>query len=137
MPSREKGEGSIYFNKQRKNWLAQYYEYDIKKDKKVKKTKTFKTDEDAKRFLNTIMYQKENPIYIEHHGIPLIEILKSNLRLKLETNQIGAAQHGRIVYSIKQLEKSPIGNKNIDKINSDEIQSYFNSLKDLSNSMIE
>ena len=137
MPSREKGEGSIYFNKQRKNWLAQYYEYDIKKDKKVKKTKTFKTDEDAKRFLNTIMYQKENPIYIEHHGIPLIEILKSNLRLKLETNQIGAAQHGRIVYSIKQLEKSPIGNKNIDKITSDEIQSYLNSLKDLSNSMIE
>ncbi len=137
MPSREKGEGSIYFNKQRKNWLAQYYEYDIKKDKKVKKTKTFKAEEDAKQFLNTIMYQKENPIYIEHHGIPLIEILKSNLRLKLETNQIGAAQHGRILHSIKQLEKSPIGNKNIDKITSDEIQSYLNSLKDLSNSMIE
>ena len=130
-------EGSIYFNKQRKNWIAQYYEYDIKKDKVIRRTKSFKTDVEAKKFLNTIMYQKENPLYIEHNGIPLSEILKSNLKLKLDTNQIGAAQHGRILHSIKQLEKSPIGNKNIDKITSDEIQSYLNSLKDLSNSMIE
>lgn len=130
-------EGSIYFNKQRKNWIAQYYEYDIKKDKVIRRTKSFKTDVEAKKFLNTIMYQKENPLYIEHNGIPLSEILKSNLKLKLDTNQIGAAQHGRILHSIKQLEKSPIGNKNIDKITSDEIQSYLNSLKDLSDSMIE
>lgn len=130
-------EGSIYFNKQRKNWIAQYYEYDIKKDKVIRRTKSFKTDVEAKKFLNTIMYQKESPLYIEHNGIPLSEILKSNLKLKLDTNQIGAAQHGRILHSIKQLEKSPIGNKNIDKITSDEIQSYLNSLKDLSNSMIE
>lgn len=137
MSTKGNSEGSIYFNKQRKNWIAQYYEYDIKKDKVIRRTKSFKTDVEAKKFLNTIMYQKENPLYIEHNGIPLSEILKSNLKLKLETNQIGSAQHGRILHSIKQLEKSPIGNKNIDKITSDEIQSYLNSLKDLSNSMIE
>lgn len=130
-------EGSIYYNKQRKNWIAQYYEYDIKKDKIVRRTKSFKSDVEAKKFLNTIMYQKENPIYIQHNGIPLSEILKSNLKLKLETNQIESAQHGRILHSIKQLEKTSIGNKNIDKITSDEIQSYLNSLKNLSNSMIE
>ena len=130
-------EGSIYYNKQRKNWIAQYYEYDIKKDKIVRRTKSFKSDVEAKKFLNTIMYQKENPIYIEHNGIPLSEILKSNLKLKLETNQIESAQHGRILHSIKQLEKTSIGNKNIDKITSDEIQSYLNSIKNLSNSMIE
>ena len=94
-------EGSIYYNKQRKNWIAQYYEYDIKKDKIVRRTKSFKSDVEAKKFLNTIMYQKENPIYIEHNGIPLSEILKSNLKLKLETNQIESAQHGRILHSIK------------------------------------
>lgn len=131
------GEGSVYFNKQRKNWLAQYYEYDINKDKIVRRTKTFKTETEAKKYLDTIMYQKQNPLYIEHHGIPLCEILKANLNLKFETNQIAPAQYGKISRSIEQLERSPIGNKNIDTITSDELQAYLNSLKHFSNSIIE
>ena len=83
----EKGSstGSIYFNKQRKNWIAQYYDYDIKIGKIVRKTKTFKTEELAKKYLDTVMYQKENPLYIEHNGIPLCEILKQSLNLKYNT----------------------------------------------------
>ena len=137
MPTKGSSEGSIYFNKQRKNWLAQYYEYDINKDKIVRRTKTFKTETEAKKYLDTIMYQKQNPLYIEHHGIPLCEILKANLNLKFETNQIAPAQYGRISRSIEQLERSPIGNKNIDTITSDELQAYLNSLKHFSNSIIE
>lgn len=83
------------------------------------------------------MYQKENPLYIEHNGIPLCEFLKQNLNLKYNTNQISPAQYGRTSKSIKQLEKSPIGRNNIDKITSNELQEYLNSLKHLSNSMIE
>lgn len=137
MATREKGEGSIYYNKQRKNWLAQYYEYDALKNKRLRKTKSFKTEQEAQNFLNTIMYQKENPIYIEHNGIPLIEILKANLELKYSTNKIGPAQYGRLLNSIKRLEKYPIANKKIDTIKTDELQAYLNSLKNLSNSMIE
>lgn len=135
----EKGSstGSIYFNKQRKNWIAQYYDYDIKIGKIVRKTKTFKTEELAKKYLDTVMYQKENPLYIEHNGIPLCEILKQSLNLKYNTNQISPAQYGRTLHSIQQLEKLPLGNKNIDKIKQDELQEYLNSLKLLSNSMIE
>lgn len=135
----EKGSstGSIYFNKQRKNWLAQYYEYDIQTGKTVRKTKTFKTEQDAKKYLDTIMYQKENPLYIEHNGIPLCEILKQNLNLKLNINQISPAQYSRVLKTIKSLEKTSFGNKNIDTITSDELQAYLNSLKYLSNSMIE
>lgn len=136
---REKGssEGSVYFNKQRKGWTAQHYEYDIQKGKIARKTKTFKTQDEAKKYLNTIMYQKENPLYIEHNGIPMCEILKSNLKLKLETNQISATQYGRVLKTINSLEKAPFGNKNIDTITSEELQAYLNSLKHLSNSMIE
>lgn len=129
--------GSVYFNKQRKNWIAQYYDYDIKTGNIVRKTKTFKTEELAKKYLDTIMYQKENPLYIEHNGIPLCEILKQNLNLKYNTNQISPAQYGRTLHSIQQLEKFPLGNKNIDTIKPAELQEYLNSLKHLSNSMIE
>ncbi len=131
------GEGSIYYNKQRKNWLAQYYEYDIKKDKIVRRTKSFKSDVEAKKFLDTIMYQKENPLYIEHNGIPLSEILMSNLKLKEETNQISEGQYNRILNTIKKIKNSPIGNKNINSITSNEIQLFLNSFKNLSNSTIE
>ena len=137
MASREKGEGSIYYNKQRKNWLAQYYEYNSLENKQLRKTKSFKTEQEAQNFLNTIMYQKGNPIYIEHNGIPLIEILKANLQLKYNTNQIAPAQYGRILNSIKRLEKYHIANKKIDSIKTEELQTYLNSLKNLSNSMIE
>lgn len=136
MAQKGSSEGSIYFNKQRKNWIAQYYDFNIEKNKTIRKTKTFKTKEDAQKYLNTIMYQRQNPIYIEHHGIPLCEILKSNLELKLQTNQIGSAQYGRILHSINKLEKYSIAHKNIDTITSDELQLYLNSLKNLSNSMI-
>ena len=94
----EKGssEGYVFFNKQRKKWNAQYREYDINTGKLNLKTKSFKTEQDAKKYLDTIMYQKENPLYIKHNGIPLCEILKQNLNLKYNTNQIGATQYGRV-----------------------------------------
>ncbi len=137
MSEKESSEGTVYFNKQRKNWLAQHYEYDIKTGQVKKKTKSFKTEEEAKKYLDTIMYQKENSLYIEHNGIPLCEILKQNLNLKLETNQISRTQYGRVLKTISALEKTSFGNKNIDTITADELQAYLNSLKHLSNSMIE
>lgn len=134
----EKGssEGSIYFNKQRKNWSAQYYEYSPEKGKSVRKTKSFKTEKEAEKYLKTVMYQKENPIFIEHNGIPICELMKSNLKLKLDTNQITPTQYGRVLRTIEKIESIPIGYKRIDEITSEELQEYMNSLKHLSNSSI-
>ena len=138
MPAKGSSEGYVFFNKQRKKWNAQYREYDVKTGNIKIKTKSFKTEEEAKKYLSTIMYQKENPLYIEHHGIPLCDVLKQNLNLKRETNQISDAQYGRVLATISQLEKTGFGNKNIDEINSNELQLYLNSLKDrLSNSVIK
>ena len=82
------------------------------------------------------MYQKENPLFIEHNGIPICEVMKANLKLKLDTNQITPTQFGRVTRTIEKLEKTPIGSKNIDEITSDELQDYMNSIKYLSNSSI-
>ena len=138
MALRGSSEGSVYFNKQRKNWVAQYYENDNTEGKIKRRTKSFKTEEESKKYLATIMYQKENPLFIEHNGIPLCEILKQTLRLKLDINQVSKAQYARVLKTIEALEKTSFGKKNIGDIKSDEIQEYLNSLKDrLSNSMIE
>ncbi len=129
-------EGYIFFNKQRKRWNAQYIEYDENTGKSMRKTKSFKTEDDAKKYLKTIMYQKENPLFIEHNGIPICEIMKSNLRLKLDTNQITSTQYGRVMRTIEKIEKTSIGNKNIDEITAEELQVYINAQKHLSNSSI-
>ncbi len=136
MAKKGNSEGYVYFNKQRKRWNAQYSEYDIKTGNIKMKTRSFKTEDEAKKYLKTIMYQKENPVFIEHNGIPICEIMKSNLRLKLNTNQISKAQYSRVSRTIEKLEKIPLGQKNIDSINSNEIQEYMNSLIELSNSSI-
>ncbi len=134
----EKGssEGYIFFNKQRNRWNAQYREYDINTGKLQLKTKSFKTEEDAKKYLSTIMYQKENPLYIKHKGIPICEVMKANLKLKLDTNQVTPTQFGRVTRTIEKLEKTSIGSKNIDEITASEIQEYMNSITYLSNSSI-
>lgn len=137
MAERGKGQGWIYFNKQRKQWNAQYMEYDAKTGISKRRTKSFKTQEDAKKYISTIMYQKENPVFIEHNGIPICEVMKANLKLKLDTNQITLTQFGRVTKTIEKLERTPIGTKNIDKITAKEIQSYLNSMQHLSNSSIK
>ena len=136
MATKGSSEGFVYFNKQRKKWNTQYTDYNVHTGKIQKKTKSFKNEEDAKKYLNTIMYQKENPLYIEHNGIPMCEVMRSNLKLKLDTNQITPTQFGRVSRTIEKLEKTSIGSKNIDEITSNEIQEYMNSITHLSNSSI-
>ena len=137
MSEKNTGQGTIFFNHQRKTWQAQTNYYDIHSGKLKKKTKSFSTKPEAEKYIATINYQKENPIYIKHNGIPMCEILKTNIKLKLDTNQIGETQYWRVMKTIQSLEKTTLGNKNIDEIKSDELQDYLNSLKHLSNSMIE
>ena len=136
MPRKGSSEGFVYFNGQRKRWNAQYTEYNVQTGKRKKKTKSFKTEDEAKKYLSTIMYQKENPLYIEHNGIPFCEVMRANLKLKYDTNQITATQFGRVSRTIDKIAKIPIGSKNIDEITSDEIQAYINAQTHLSNSSI-
>lgn len=51
MPVKGSSEGIVFFNKQRKRWNAQYSDYDVQTGKIKKKTKSFKTEEEAKKYL--------------------------------------------------------------------------------------
>ena len=136
MSSPTKSEGGIYFRKDRKKWEVRFLEFDPLTSKNKTKTKSFKTKDEAKKYLDTVMYQKENPLYIEHHGIPFCELMKTNQRLKLDTNQITEVTYLRNLQTIEQIAKFPIGTQLIDEITSDEIQAFINSYKYLSNSTL-
>ena len=136
MPKKSNSEGSVYYNKSRKRWTAQYYEKDINTGKRKRKAKDFLTEEEGKQFLENIMYQKRNSLYIKHNGIPLAELMKANLQLKYDTNLISDSQFVRVTETIKSIEKSSIASEKIDELSSDDIQDFFNSKKYLSNSSI-
>ena len=131
-----KSQGYVFFRKDRKRWTVRYPEYDSKTGRNRVKAKDFKTEEEAKQYLASINYQKENPLYIEHNGIPFCEMMKANERLKLETNQTTEVTYLRNMQIIEQIEKYPIGQERIDEITSDELQAFMNAHKHLSNSSI-
>ena len=41
MQDKGNGEGTIYFRTDRKKWIAQYSDYDVMKDKIIRKSKSF------------------------------------------------------------------------------------------------
>lgn len=136
MKKKSNAVGYITFRKDRKTWSVRYKEFNIEKGKYTVRAKDFKNQEDAKKFLDTIMYQRENPLYIEHNGIPFCELMRSNQKLKLDTNQITEITYHRNLQTIEQIEKFPIGKEKIDEITSDELQAFMNYHKYLSNSSI-
>ena len=137
MKKQSKAVGYITFRKDRKTWSVRYKEFNAEKGKHTIKAKDFKTQEEAKRYLDTIMYQRENPLYIKNNGIPLCELMKSNLNLKFDTNQVSEVTYNRTMQTIKKIEQFPIGKKKIDEITSDELQAFMNYHKYLSNSTID
>ena len=137
MQKKSNSEGSVYYNKSRNRFTAQFYELDSKTGQNKRKTKDFKTEEEAKKYLENIMYQKQNSLYIEHNGIPLLELMKSNLNLRYETNLISDIQYVRIKETLNTIKKADISDKRIEEITSEEIQDFLNSKKYLSNSSID
>ena len=130
-------DGSIFYRKDRKIFVYQYYETDPYSGKKNRKVKSFKTRAEAEDYKESLNYQMENPIYIEHNGLPLGELMKLNLNNKLNTNQISQAQYDRVRMTQKKIEKSYLYNKKIDEIKPEEIQAFLNSFTNLSNSSIK
>lgn len=130
------GIGSVYYNKERKNWLASYtiIDNETKKEKRVRKS--FSTQEEAQRYLKIIQYQKGNEIFIKNNSIPVFELMKLIQNRKLETNQISKIAYNRLQSTLNVINNSEVVHKDINNVTSEELQSYFNTLTYYSNSYI-
>ena len=129
--------GSVYYDKKDKRWRCVYYIYQKDTYEQTRKTKSFLTEQEAKDFLTSIQYQKGNELFIQNNGITLHQLMRESAQKKLDLNLIGERTYYRLIETIKKIEKTPIANKNINEVTSNEIQSYLASLKDYSNSTIK
>ena len=132
------GNGSIYYNKSRRNWTASYFLIDLETGKEKRIRKSFPTQELARQHLDEIMFQKNNKIFIENNGIILIKLMKMLLNKKMDSNLITDRAYARTMDTIRIIEKCYLANKNINDITTEEIQAYLNSLTEIySNSSIQ
>ena len=129
-------EGSIYYDKSRDIWRCWYYVVNPVTLKKQRKCKCLKTQDEAKDFLATLKYQKEDILYKDNNGIPLNLLIKNNIEKKFDLGLIGGNQYNRLKRTLATIEKWDLSTKNIDELKSEEIQAYLNSLRDYSNSFI-
>ena len=130
-------DGSIYYIKDRNRWRCEYKIFDPDTSTFTRKTKTFRSEQEAKDFFATLQYQKGNSLYIKHNGIPVIELIKSILERKLDTGVISERTYVRTKETIKAMEKCDLLKKNIDEVSTDELQMYLNSLRHYSQNTIK
>ena len=128
--------GAIYYDKGKNVWRCWFYIFNPITLKKERKSKSFKSEENAKEFLSTIQYQKENVLFANNNGLPLNLLIESNIQRKFDLGLIGGNQYNRLKRTLKTIEKWELANKNIDELKSEEIQTYLNSLRHYSNSFI-
>ena len=130
------GFGSVYYNKDRDNWIASYIilDKDTKKNKRVRKS--FPTKEEAERYLRIMQYQKGNEIFIKNNSIPIFELMRLIHKRKLDSNQIGKVAYNRLQSTLNVINKSEVVHKDINDVTSEELQEYFNTLTYYSNSYI-
>lgn len=130
------GIGSVYYNKERKNWIASYNVIDTETKKEKRVRKSFSSKEEADRYLKTMQYQKGNEIFIKNNSIPIFELMKFIHKRKLDTNQISKIGYNRLQSTLNVIDKSEVAHKDINDITSEELQEYFNTLTYYSNSYI-
>ncbi len=126
--SKGDGLGSVYYNKNRDNWMVQCYYYDSITNEKKKRTKSFRTKEEAEDYLNRLALQKEDKLYIENRGIPLIDVMEARVKRKLDMNLISENQYWRTERTLDLIRKSYLAKMSIDDITTDQLQEYFNGL---------
>lgn len=120
------GTGSVFYRESKKLWVAQY----IETEDGVSKQKCIygKTKDIVIKKLNKVMYDYHNDNYIRENGITLIDVLKQNREDKFAANLISESHYSRLEFVIREIENSDIGNLDITKITTRNLQDYFNSL---------
>lgn len=120
------GTGTIYYNKSKKLWTAEYLINENGKNKK--KSLYGKTRDIVSQKLTKVMYEYHNDNYIQENGIPLIKLLEQVREDKYSANLISESHYSRMEFVLREIKNNPIGNQMIDKITSRDLQDYFNSL---------
>lgn len=135
MAKRNRGEGTIYYSKSRKQWIGQYSK--TIGEQKIRKSVYGSTKTEVSEKLLNLRIEMKAIDLIKEKGMPLIKIMEIIRDKKYDSNKIKDGQYSRITKSIEKIQDSKIGKMNIRDITSDDIQDFLNDNKEYSNSTIK
>lgn len=134
--SKGNGEGTIYFNKDKKIWVGQYFSEGKRKAVYQRKNETAT---DFKKRFTKIINDINQGTYIDKVEKTFLNILKEYIQNKYDTNKVSARTHIRDLETVKQIENtcSEIVNMPIQKITVHHIRNVLPNLTTYSNNSID
>lgn len=134
--SKSNGEGTIYYIESKKLWAGQYT-VGIKTDGKLqRKTVYGKTQKAVKEKINTIIAELHSGTLTQNDDITLAEVIQKNLQTKIDLNLVGTAAAARNASTLAKITKHAISRIPIRKIRDSDLQEYFKTITDYSDSVI-
>lgn len=123
MKRRGNGEGTIYKNEKLNMWTGQYTKPNGKRGAVYGKTR-----QEVKEKLVKILAEIQTHSYIETNSITLIEITRSIVEDRHNSNKTKDNAYRTNLDTIKRIEKSNIANMKIQKITEEHLKDFLNSL---------
>lgn len=126
------GEGTVFFNQKLNRWVAQFTDPFTKK----RKTLYDKDEKTLKKKLRDAIRDAENGKFVDKSKETIPGIAEKIIERKHEANITGSSAYLRSLGTLAIIKKSDIAETPIQNITKDDLQEFFYTLKDYSNSYI-
>lgn len=136
MSKKGNGEGTIYYSEKLNKWIGQYVAGKKDNGKLNRKSVYGNTRKEVKEKMIKGLADAQKNIVINYSTITLYEVGKNMLDLQFETNTITGSTYHDNNYILDLIKDSNIGNTQIQKLTSNQIQEFINTKKNYSNSTI-
>lgn len=136
MSKKGNGEGTIYYSEKLNKWIGQYVAGRKDNGKLNRKSVYGNTRKEVKEKMIKGLANAQKNIVINYSTATLYEVGKNMLDLQFETNTITGSTYHDNNYILELIKDSNIGNTQIQKLTSNQIQEFINTKKNYSNSTI-
>ena len=137
MAKRGNGEGTIYYSEKLNKWIGQFTA-GRKADGKLNRKSVYgSTRKEVKEKMTDALSKVQKNIIVDKNNITVYELGLEILDTKLSTNIIKETSYNSLSHSLNKIKNSLLGDMKIQKVTYREIQLFYNSITNLSNSYIE
>ncbi len=137
MAKRGNGEGTIYYSEKLNKWIGQFTA-GRKLDGKLNRKSVYgNTRKEVKEKMTIALADVQKDMFIDKNSITIVELGQQILDIKLKTNVITENSYSSSINHLNKIKNSFLGNMEIQKTTYLDIQNFYTTITDLSNSYIE
>ena len=137
MAKRGNGEGTIYYSEKLNKWIGQFTA-GRKLDGKLNRKSVYgNTRKEVKEKMTIALADVQKDMFIDKNSITIVELGQQILDIKLKTNVITENSYSSSINHLNKFKNSFLGNMEIQKTTYLDIQNFYTTITDLSNSYIE